>query len=256
MKYLIVFLIGFGQMLFGQNITNTLKGEFKTKSKDALYSYLNFDGAGQVDFSGYNTYPFFERNDSLIILVDKAAFVLKKNKDELVGISDWIEGIKYKSNLKQLMSIPQTNPELQKKAELYAHYYTENYLKVAKLFTDDLNDSHYNKIIDQLIIHNENLCNQNLDLGCIQVFSLKMTNEMGGVAAALNLSEDFVLKPNKYFEELGNKIIQLGNPEGYGLLASYHFLTREKEKADKFLEIGLEKGCQMCLTMALQNIEE
>ena len=256
MKFLNLLFLILGQIIFAQNVTNTLKADFKTKSKDALYSYINFDGEGNADISGYNTYPYFERNDSVVILVDKSAFVLKKVKNELVGVSDWIEGNKYKSNLKQLNSVPQTNQELLKKAELYSDYYTTNYIKVANLFTDELNEDVYEKMMDQLIQNNDNLCKRDLDLGCIQLFSLKMTKEMGGVSAALNLSEDFVFKPNKYFEDLGQKVINLGNPQGYGLLASYYTLTRDKQKADEMVEKGIEEGCELCLTIALQNSED
>ena len=252
MKYFNLILILFGQIIFAQNLSNNLSGEYETKAKDTLYPYLIFDGNGMVDISGYKSYPFFERNDSVIILVDKSPFVLKKNKEELIGITDWIEGNKYKSKSKN-KSTSTSNLET---ATLYSTFYDVNYTRTKSLFDDNLSENDLQKIMNNLFTENEKLCNKNLDIACVQTFSLKLTEDIGGIESALSLSEDFEMKPNVYFENLGNKIISLGNAEGYGLLATYYTLIRDKEKTDKILEKGLEEGCEMCLTISLQNMEE
>ena len=97
--------------LSAQTITNTLKGTFKTKAKDELYNPLVFDGKGKVTISEFQEigYDFFERNDSVVVFVDKIYFVFKKEKNKLKGISDWVDKKVYKSDLKSLDNLPQTD---------------------------------------------------------------------------------------------------------------------------------------------------
>ena len=90
--------------LFVYQLTNTLEGIFTTKAKDELYNPLKFDGKGRVTIGEFDEvgYEFTERNDSVIIFVEKTVFIFKKEKNQLKGISDWVEKKKYKTNSKAI----------------------------------------------------------------------------------------------------------------------------------------------------------
>ena len=255
MKYFsLLLLFCVAQLSFAQNITNTLKGNFKTKSKDAMYSFFDFDGAGQVNVSEYKSYPYFERNDSVIIILQKSAFVFKKNKNELKGVSDWIDGQIYKSNDK-VFQYAVENPDLNKRNIHLSNYYDINIKNISKyLNTANLN---FDDVLKDLKAKNEVLCKEDFDLSCIQVFAYSLTDLVGGFNAVFSDSTKVIdIQPNPELETLGNKIIQLGNPEGYGLLASYYKILKQDSKADELIEKGLEQGCEMCLTIALKSLEE
>ena len=89
-KLLFLTIIFISNSLFAQQITNTLSGTFKTKAKDELYNPFIFDGKGRVTIGEFDEvgYEFTERNDSVVIFVEKTVFIFKKEKNQLKGISD------------------------------------------------------------------------------------------------------------------------------------------------------------------------
>ena len=246
-------------MVFAQENKNTLLGSFNSKNKKSIYSSFHFDGNGKVSINEMDQYDFFERNDSIIILVDKTYFIFQKQKNnELKGISEWVDGDVLKSKDKTFQ-YADNNPTKSKRANNLSKYFEINYSDMMNYLAEG--DGSFDSLLRDLKKKNEVLCQDNLDLSCIQVFVMTLTEDMGGFDAFIN-SETQVLKskPNPTLEKLGQKVIQLGNAEGYGLLSQYYEFINEPEKAQSFKEIGLEKGCKLCLELEmnqfLNNMQE
>lgn len=241
---------------FGQNPTNTLSGLFKNTSKKSLYSTLDFDGKGKVKISDSNLYDYFERNDSIVIFVDRTQFILKKHKNNsLKGIGYWINDEIFKSDSKSFV-YTQDSPTANKRAQLLANYYDINFKNTFNQVFDENLD--YNQFINDLIIKNNVACEQDFDLACVQVFILKFSENLGGVTKIFDTNEieNLIVNPDKNLEDLGHKIIDLGNAEGYGLLANYYLYLRDNEKFNYYKNIGLEKGCNLCFSLEIDQLVE
>lgn len=237
---------------YSQTVSNNLIGNYNAKNKKSLYSSLQFDGNGKVNINEMDEYEFFERNDSIIILVDKTVFVLQKMKNnELKGISEWVNGDVFKSKEKEFQ-YAENAPSKTKRAKYIAKYYDINFKDIMN-YTVGEGDS-FNVILNDLKTKNEVLCKENFDLSCVQVFVYTLTESMGGFDAIFSETKDFpTVKPDPALEALGNKIIHLGNVEGYGLLSQYYDLINDKQKAQSFKETGLELGCKLCLELEMND---
>ena len=251
-----LFLFQFALFTFGQNPTNTLIGLYKNSAKNSLYSTLNFDGKGKVSVSEMDSYDFFERNDSVVILVDRVPFVFKKNKKNILkGIGDWIDGESFKSTENSFI-YSQTTPANLQRAKWVANHYDINYKNILDyVFDENLGFDQLNK---NLITKNESPCNEGFDLACIQVFSLKLIQNMGGFNQIINSDsiDNIKAKPDVELEKLGQKIIDLGNAEGYGLLANYYLFLGDKEKSESYKDLGIENGCRICFSLEINSLVE
>ena len=240
--------------LSAQQVTNTLEGVFTTKAKDELYNPLKFDGKGKVTINefGEDGYEFFERNDSVIIFVDKTVFVFKKEKNQLKGISDWVDKKVYKSNLKYFENKPQTDAKLAQRASWMAQNYDINFKNNAT-FLFDLDENSLNKKLKENEQANEKLCKEGFDESCKIVFAYKFAEQSGGVFETLTNAENITIKPNKELQQLAQRVIDLGNPDGYGLFYTYYYFTGEKEKAEQFLQKGIDLGSPYCAEISLNT---
>ena len=254
MKFIsiLVFLVA-SIMLQAQPSNNTLSGLFTSKNKKSFYTSFQFDGNGKVVINDMEQYDYFERNDSIIILIDKTFFILQKQKqNELKGISDGIAGDVLKSNNK-VFQYAENNPIKSKRANALSAYFDINFFDLMEHVVGEEKD--YNTLIGELKVKNEQLCQDNLDLACIQVFVMTLTEDMGGLEAFLSTTSPVLkTKHNPTLEQLGNKIIAMGNAEGYGLLSQYYELINEPIKAQSFREEGLENGCKLCLELEMNQI--
>ncbi|MBF0598259.1 hypothetical protein IM532_12550 [Faecalibacter sp. WQ 117] len=253
MKFLLPIIL-FAQILFAQQTSNNLEGSFKNKSKNSIYTTLNFDGRGKVNINDMQEYDFFERNDSVIAFVDNVPFIFKKKNNQLVGQGEWINNEVFKSSSKTLMYNQDNDMKLAQRAKWLERHYELNYKIGLNLFALAEGEDDLNQKIENLLIENTKLCNEGFDLGCIQQFSQEIMADMGGISLALQGQGNSSFVPNKKYEELGNKVIQLGNPEGYGLLSSYFYMINESEKAKEINDKGLEEGCVMCLELAMNDL--
>ena len=240
--------------LSAQQITNTLSGTFKTKAKDELYNPLKFDGKGKVTINefGEDGYEFFERNDSVIIFVDKTVFIFKKEKNQLKGISDWVDKKVYKSEMKSFSNNPKTDAKLAKRADFLAQHYDLNFKNNAT-FLFDLDENSLNKKLKENEVANDKLCKEGFDESCKIVFAYKFAEQSGGVFETLTNAENITIKPNKELEKLAQRVIDLGNPDGYGLFYTYYYFTGNKEKAEQFLQKGIDLGSPYCAEISLNT---
>lgn len=251
-----IFLLQFALFTFGQNPSNTLNGLYKNSAKNSLYSTLNFDGNGKVTVSEMDAYDFFERNDSVVILVDRIPFVLKKNKSNILkGVGDWIDGESFKSTEKSFTYNQMTPANIQR-AKWVANHYDINYKNILDYAFDE--NIGFDQLNKNLIIKNESACNEGFDLACIQVFSLKLIENMGGFSQIVNSDsiKNIKAQPDDDLEKLGQKIITLGNAEGYGLLANYYMFLGNEEKFKYYKDLGLENGCKLCFNLEINSLVE
>ncbi|CAM3301279.1 hypothetical protein [Empedobacter stercoris] len=246
--------------LFAQQVTNTLEGVFTTKSKDELYNPLKFDGKGKVTITEFDEegYEFFERNDSVVIFVEKTVFIFKKEKNQLKGISDWVDKKVYKSNLKSFENKPQTEAKLAQRAGWMAQNYDINFKNNAS-YLFDFDEEGLNRKLKENETANAKLCKDGFDESCKIVFAYKFAEQSGGIFETLSATEELKLEPNKELEQLAQRVLDLGNPDGYGLFYNYYYFTGEKEKAEEFLQKGLDLGSKYCteisLNLALSELE-
>lgn len=240
--------------LFAQQATNTLEGVFTTKAKDELYNPLKFDGKGRVTIGDFDEvgYEFTERNDSVIIFVEKTVFIFKKEKNQLKGISDWVDKKVYKSNLKSFENKAQSNPKLAQRANWMAQNYDINFKNNAS-FLFDLDENSLNQKLKENETANAKLCKEGFDESCKVVFAYKFAEQSGGVFETLNAADEIKLKPNKELQQLAQRVIDLGNPDGYGLFYTYYYFTGQKEKAEQFLQKGLDLGSAYCNEISLNS---
>lgn len=241
-------------LLFAQHVNNSLEGTFKNKNKESLYGTLVFDGQGKVNINDMKMYEYFERHDSVIIFVDKTTFEFKKEKDRLIGISDWVDQEVFKSNGKMSIATLPKNDHLQQRANWLSQYYDINYQLGTNLLESVTDEADLEKQMNILANENKKLCVQGFDLGCIQQFSHEMMAEMGGISEAFNLDENYRMKPQKKFEDLANRVIELGNPDGYGLLSTYWQLTGDATKAQEMNDKGIEEGCELCIEQYINQM--
>ena len=239
--HLILFLISL--ICFAQP-QNNLEGLYKGNKKN-MYSELDFMGNGYVKINQFNIGEYFHENDSLFVLTgnDVAIYSIQENK--IKGISEWIkkEELKlYSIHSKSNVSIFNTN----QRAELIKKYYLTNF-RIQLEETD-------NKLVlvdqlNQINWNNSQLCEQGLDLGCIQNFSYLT------VLLQSQVVEDHE-KTLQDMYDLANRVIALKNADGYGLLFTYFLLKDDEQNADKNLEIGVEKGSQLCMLLSMEKLKQ
>lgn len=250
---LLFFLIFSISFLNAQNLSNNLKGTYTTKNKSAMYSSFHFDGNGKVKVNDYeDEYIFYEKNDSIFILVDKSPFVMVKNsKGVLKGITHWIENENFKSSTKNFEYAP-SNSNHQRYLQLLDQYYVLNFDKGFDLILEAQPD-HRMATIEEIQLGNKKICDQDFELACVQEFAYRLTNMLGGLESYLN-GTPVEVKDDKGLLDLGKKIIRLGNPDGYGLIASYYMALGDEEQSNNYLNQGLENGCKICLEMEMNKM--
>jgi hypothetical protein len=233
---------------FGQKPSNNLKGTFKNQSKWSSYSSLEFNGKGKVVINDKDQYEFFERNDSIFVLYEDGSLLLgKMNDNELKGYSKKIAKYTFTSTDKKF-TYDKKAEGADKRLELIEKYYIVNYVNADKLFGKKKKGS-FRSSMQIMKEENQKLCDADLDLACMQIFVYGLTDKsLGALSVLLAPKEKKVedIKEDKDMEKLGNKIIKLGNPEGYGLLYSYYTLVGQDDKAKEINEKGKKEGCRMC----------
>ena len=236
MKKLSLLLVLITSLAFGQKISNDLHGYYKAESDTLLYSYFAFDGNGKVDITGLGKGDFFRKGDSLIIYPDKSIFKFKIEKNKLRGTSDWVKnGTWIKRDT--LIENHRKDPNLaQKRAELLAEYYQKNNGKTdfALFFDESEIKERYNMISD--------LCTRGLPKACLEVFGMKIADDMGGVSAILSGKTNKNMVENPDIVALGNKIVDMGEEEGHTALGTYYYTIGQKEKAYTEWDKAIQKG--------------
>lgn len=236
-KFFLVFFLLTKCILSAQGADNSFHGYYESPSEDTLYNSFSFEGNGKVLISGMDYGDYFTRNDSLIIYPDKSIFIFKIKKDELIGISNWVDkGIwTHKKDAPEIQKI--NDPlSLQKKAELLAEYYdkTKSSSKSDLDLEVLLNDKTY-EINDQL-------CDKGLAKACMNLFGLKMIKYTPGLLSDPEKIPSKKIKPHPELIVLSQKIIDFGEPEGYTALGSYYYTLGLKKEAYKTWEEGEKNG--------------
>lgn len=233
---------------FGQKASNNLTGTFKNKSLWSSYSTLEFDGKGKVTLNGKSKYEFFERNDSIFVMYEDGSLLFSKvNGNQLKGLNKKVKKVTMTST-DNAFTYGAKVAGADKRLDLVQEYYLVNYVESDKLFARK-GKGMFLDSMKQTKEANQKLCDLDLDLGCVQVFVYSLTdislNVLTGISEAKGVKD---IEKNKKLEDLGYKIIKLGNPEGYALLFSYYTLIDENVKAKELNEKGLKEGCVICVS--------
>lgn len=222
--------------------SNTLSGKF-LGSKKNTYSSFDFKGNGFVVINENINGEYFHENDSLFIFTGVDVAIYEVSKAKLRGISQWVK----KETLKQIDSEEGVYFPNPKRAKWLKEYYTNNYLIQYKV---EDSDEKIQMILSEMDSINERLCKEGFDLGCVQNFSY-LTLQL--------MIDNFqtVDKSSTKFDQLkaiAQRVIELNNPDGYGLMYSYYVMKDEENKGEEFLEKGLSEGSQLCLKLSLDRL--
>ena len=217
---------------WAQKVDNALQGYFEETGDETMYKGFNFDGNGKVA-GGLRSSYYFTRNDSLIVIPDSSVFIFKIKKDKLIGISDWVKGGVWVRKKDSTEVNNRVNPEeSQKRATLLAAYYdkTKNMTGLDALFSNDYT------------VISEDFCNRGVAKACLNTFGLKMMEYTPGFLEGHEKIKDKKLKPHPELIELSQKIINLGEMEGYNILGAYYHLLGLRDKAFATWKEGEKNG--------------
>lgn len=226
-----------GCILSAQKADNSFHGYYKSDNSETLYDGFSFEGNGKVLIADMNYGDYFTRNDSLIVYPDKSIFIFKIKKDKLIGLSNWVK----KGSWTHQKDAPETGKfydsiKAKKKAELLAEYYDQT--KTSSKSGLDLDALVSGKMNDI----NEKLCGKGLAKACMNLFGLKMMEYTPDLLTDPGKIASKKLKPNPELILLSERIIELGEPEGYTVLGSYYYALGLKEKAFKTWDEGEKHG--------------
>lgn len=247
MKYFLItiFFVAAALTASAQTISNKLQGYFALSSDNSMYEYFNFHGNGKVDISGWGDGYYFQVNDTVIVYPDKSLFkfVLKDNK--LAGASNWV---KEQSWILKDTTIEQqeiTAADANQANLLYKYYLLNN--RDEKIATVLTADATYTNGLREL-------CDSGLIKSCATLFGVKIINS--DLFETLFDSKKKVVKKDADPEilKIGQRVIDLGDANGYGYLGQYYSMIGDEEKAIQLLKEGDEKGCVKC-ALALLSLE-
>lgn len=235
--------------LSAQTISNNISGYFKTSSKDALYESIYLDGKGHAIISDSFPAEYFQKDDVLYVFPDKSVFIFKLEKDNLKGISEWVNKKTYKAT-----KVP-TNDEYERIFDTYTVDPNLLYEFYKNNFKDGTDEVSYEAFEDEAnyIQNMENLCNKGLTSACGALFGMKFIQSSGGLDSLLS-GNDTEFKPNKDLESIAQKMISLQDYRGYSLLGSYFYAMGDIQKAKEIYSEGSEKGDSQS-TMVLFGLE-
>lgn len=235
-----------------QMVNNNLNGYYKAQSDTLMYSYLSFDANGKVDIMGMSEGDFFTNGDSLIVFPDKSIFKFKIEDNKLIGTSDWVKDGVWVKHDSIIDNKRKDNNSALHQAALLNEYYLKtrmNGTDITMLFDDKLMLAYTNTL--------EDLCNKGLPKACMELFGVKLMNEMGGIAAVLMPQKELKRTENQELVQLANKIIEMGEPDGHMLLGSYLYSIGQKEKGNSELEKAIELGSKKAILLQLNlSLEE
>lgn len=237
-------LLFISMQLFAQP-KNALTGEYAGHEKYAHHNFV-FMGNGKVFINREIQAEFYYENDSLFIFKDMDISIYKMEKNKLIGLTPWEKNqtLKLKKNTVDVINpIEMVHP----RADWLKRFYKNNaQSRLSEMMDNGELALHFKAINEE----NERLCFEGFDLGCIQNYSfltLQLMNEQETVDT--HKSEFLQLK------HLAERVIQLGNPDGYGLLYSYFVMKDEESLGEEYLELGLALGSQLCIKLSLDKMK-
>jgi len=221
---------------------NDWTGEY-TGNKNLLNHKLVFLGNGKVNINDEMEGEFFYENDSLFVFRNAETSIFKIEKSALIGLSKWEKNnsLKLKKNSNPSRNLTQLDNS---RAQWLKRFYKIN---------KELNIQNYENLQElveaykEIDKENQQLCNEGFDLACIQNFSFithLLMNE--------NQVENFDFN---HLKNIAEKVIQLGNSDGYGLMYSYFVMNDQEYLGEQYLEQGLELGSQLCLKLSIEKMK-
>lgn len=217
---------------------NSLIGRFEGGKKNT-YSSFDFKGDGYVKINQSLIGEYFHENDTLFVFTGIDVAIYEISKSKLKGLSQWVKNETLKLTLEdEGVYFPN-----QQRAIWLKEYYLNNFF----IPTDkEQTEEQIQTILEAMNQTNYKLCMEGLDLGCVQNFSYLL---MQYEETESNISNEYW----SHLFQLSERVIHLGNPDGYGLMYSYHLLRDEAELAENVLNKGVDLGSQLCLKLLLDH---
>lgn len=244
LSFVLIFFAGLFTILSAQP-RNDLKGTYVGNSK---YTYNRIDllGNGKSLINEDIVSEYYHENDSLFIFVNMDVSIYSIEKSKLKGITKWQKN----ENLK-LVSKAEKNDEItfepsQRANWLKRFYINNSQLKLSKLMDNGMLPLYFEEINQE----NKSLCEEGFDLGCVQNFSY-LTLQL------LDQDSQSVDNTSGHFDQLksiAQRVIDLQNPDGYGLMYSYYVMKDEETIGEEFLDKGLSEGSQLCLKLSMDKL--
>lgn len=232
-----------------QIANNNLYGYYINTKGESLYSYFVFDNNGNVDIMGLDKGDYFIKSDTLIVFPDKSMFKFKVENDKLIGVSNWVQDAVWELQKDSLVINNRKDDALAKKqAMLLNEYYEKTRMKnnqMDLLFDENLMNG-YKKTI-------ESLCDSGLARACFELLGLKIMNDMGGFAAAINPEKAKPMVENPAIIALANKLIAMGELEGYTQLGNYYTMLKQDAKAKEFYAKATQAGSKKATLQLLMQ---
>lgn len=231
-------------------VDNNFLGKYVAQKTSSLYTKFEFDNNGKVTVGDLIfEEDFFVKDDSLFIIPNKDVLIFKisKNKKTLKGISNWVKDETWEFENKGVDK--RTNDSLAKnKANLVCEYYVKT--RKNKNMFDLILDADFKK---EYIAVLTDLCDKGYARACGELLGNNMMDEMGGISVVMGKG-----KPNKLVEnpeniKLCQRMIELGDTDGYVLLGQYYFALGKKAEGQKQIDKAIELGSKNPLLFFNQN---
>lgn len=233
-------------LVSAQSITNSLKGYYKSTSKNDLYTSFYFNGDGHALINDGYPAEYVQVENIVYLFPDKSVFVFELKDKNLIGKSNWVEKATYKTSTIPDFGEEITIPQYTIVPNLLYEFYKINY----EIGTDQPNYDFYSDY-DTYTARLKNLCDKGLTTACGGYFGLLYIESLGGIDQLLD-SNTHAIKPNKEIEKIGELMIQRGDIRGYGLLGSYYLAIGNNDKAKEYLEKGTESGDLQSATLQFE----
>ncbi len=241
----VVFLFFFTFIMLKAQPKNDLVGLYEG-SNHYMYNRFEFLGNGKVKVNKDLKGEYYHENDSLFVFVDLELSVYHLEKDEIVGRSVWENEQRLKLQKKSLKNKKYEQGDEQR--AIWMKRFNANFSKINLAHSLDRGDLpvFFQKIQNE----NESLCSEGFDLACIHSFSF----------TTLQMIQDDTddQTVNSYYaklKEIAERVIELNNPDGYGLLYSFYVLKDKQQEGEEFLEKGMSLGSDLCMKISLDKMK-
>lgn len=227
----------------GQEITNRLTGYFNATSDTLLYNYFSFDGNGKLDITGMGDGYYFQKGDSLIVYPDKSIFKFLLKDNKLYGVSEWVNGGVWQLIGDSVVESRRTSAEAADRIAYLLNQYYEIKAQDRTGFLAAEDHAYRGKM--------KALCDSGLSKACLDYAGLRIIENLGGIGALLgNKPVDIKQDADPEILSIIEKVIRMGDMEGYAVLGGYYTTLQDRKKAKEVLEKGGELGCRRCVWAA------
>lgn len=239
------FLFFFTLIMLKAQPQNNLIGVYEGNN-DYMYNRMEFLGNGKVKVNKDIKGEYYHENDSLFVFIDLELSTYRLKDNELIGMSVWENDQVLKLNKKSLKNYKNAEGDVQR--AYWMKRFNSNFSRINLAHSLDRGDLpvFFQKIQNE----NEELCSEGFDLACIHSFSFT-TLQMIQDDSDLQTVNSYYVK----LKSIAERVIELNNPDGYGLLYSFYVMKDREKEGEEFLEQGMKLGSELCLKISLDKMK-